>query len=209
MGTTAKSCSIRDVIESLIVQIWTVFQIPLGHGNDMLKDLHFSVLCEFFANLIWSLREYKGKVLIVLDAVDQLRSDDNPYNMQWLPRFLPPNVHLFVSIIPDMFDLLENCEKILPPHPMCYCKIEGMGMDSACTFLQAYGVLAQRTLTPQQTNVILDNFAQCRVPMFLKLAFERAKDWKSFTRLEHIKLGKNVKELIVNLFDSLSVSSAF
>lgn len=41
--------------------------------------------------------------------------------------------------------------------------------------------------------------------MYLKLAFELAKDWRSFTNLEYIKLGKNCKELINQLFEKLEM----
>ena len=65
-------------------------------------------------------------------------------------------------------------------------------LDSACT---ARG----RTLTQLQRTVLLDAFRACPLPLFLKLAIDRAMDWRS--GLTNPVLGADVPALIDDIFN--------
>ena len=63
---------------------------------------------------------------------------------------------------------------------------------------------AKRSLTSQQRQVVLDSFNKCPLPLFLKLAFDEACRWKSFTPdKETMHLPSTIREMINSLFDRL------
>jgi NACHT domain- and WD repeat-containing protein len=60
---------------------------------------------------------------------------------------------------------------------------------------------ALRTLQPQQRIEVLTKFRGCPYPLYLKLAFEEARRWKSWDR--NVGVMGNVAGILGNLFDRL------
>ncbi len=58
-----------------------------------------------------------------------------------------------------------------------------------------------RTLTPDQHKEVIGKFNHSGLPIYLKLAFEQAKQWKSYT--EDFTLKEDVKGIINNYIDML------
>ena len=61
----------------------------------------------------------------------------------------------------------------------------------------------QRSLTSQQRQNVLNTFNKCPLPLFLKLAFDEACRWKSYTPESETKLPSTIREIIHSLFDRL------
>jgi hypothetical protein len=128
-------------------------------------------------------------VVLFLDALDQLNPTDNARMLYWLPRELAPNVKLVLSvleteqkkerkgIVDDCFDIAG---RIWPG------RLIGLGqMDerSGAELLDAWLAEAGRILQPEQRKDVLDKFGRYRMPLYLKLAFEEARRWKSWEGL--------------------------
>ena len=62
---------------------------------------------------------------------------------------------------------------------------------------------AKRSLTSQQRQRVLDTFNKCPLPLFLKLAFDEACRWKSYTPEKETGLPSTIREIIHSLFDRL------
>ncbi|MGA7076508.1 MAG: hypothetical protein WBZ42_08205 [Halobacteriota archaeon] len=62
-----------------------------------------------------------------------------------------------------------------------------------------------RTLQDDQRQEILSKFVHHGLPLYLKLAFERAKEWRSFS--PRVTIGDDVPELVRGLFSELSQES--
>ena len=58
-------------------------------------------------------------------------------------------------------------------------------------------------LTQQQFNIVMDSFRSCPLPLFLKLSFDEAIRWKSYSVLTNTSLEKNIKDAINSLFARL------
>ena len=63
---------------------------------------------------------------------------------------------------------------------------------------------AQRTLHPWQRETVLANFERCGLPLYLKLAAEESRLWKSYTPENACKLGEGVAGVVDTLFDRLA-----
>jgi hypothetical protein len=140
-------------------------------------------------------------LILFLDALDQLSEAHGARRLTWLPRQLPENVRVVVSTrrAEDTFaavTALQPEEVALGP----------MSREDGEDLLGLWLDDAGRTLTPEQRANVLDAFEKQRSggrPLYLKLAFEEARLWTSYTSLEHLEPGIDgvIRE---NLFDRLA-----
>jgi Cdc6-like AAA superfamily ATPase len=126
-------------------------------------------------------------LVIFLDALDQLSAAEGARGLSWLPRELPEHVHLIVSTSTSPADCLEalraklseaNFEELAPMSRKEGEELLGVWLEQADTRLQ-----------PDQRDYVLDHFASASVgedeeeqgglPLYLKLAFEEARRWRS------------------------------
>ena len=81
--------------------------------------------------------------------------------------------------------------------------IPKMSKEEAGDILDNWLKDAQRSLTSQQRQNVLNTFNKCPLPLFLKLAFDEACRWKSYTPESETKLPSTIREIIHSLFDRL------
>jgi DNA polymerase III delta prime subunit len=128
----------------------------------------------------------QSSIVLFLDALDQLNPTDNARMLYWMPRELKTNVKLVVSVLAsepagdaldrreDPFDLARRI------WPESLIEIGSLDEASATGLLTAWLMEAGRTLQPDQTAEVLGKFAKCPLPLYLKLASEEARRWKSW-----------------------------
>ena len=75
--------------------------------------------------------------------------------------------------------------------------------DAAANILTSWLASRNRRLTEHQEQVVLQAFSQCRLPLYLKLAFDQATLWNSYTPVEESTLGVSVREVITAVFERL------
>lgn len=137
-------------------------------------------------------------LIIFLDALDQL-TDINGRALNWLPATLPENVHLIVSTLPN--ECLTALKFKLPQNQLL--QLQTMDTSDGETLLDLWLSEARRTLQPEQKKQVLDSFAECPLPLYLKLAFEEARLWRSYD--EPVAFAPNISGLIEkNLFVRLA-----
>jgi WD40 repeat protein len=142
-----------------------------------------------------------GKGLVIfLDALDQIPHRDPFRDLHWLPEELPPNVWLVLSTLPSAG--LEKLKSAQPASKLL--ELGPMKEAAAHQVLDAWLGHAHRKLQPAQRDYVLDRFRDCPHPLFLRLAFEQAKRWKSFTPEHEIQLKRDVPGLIRGMLDRLS-----
>jgi len=133
-------------------------------------------------------------LVIFLDALDQLRSDDEMRSFTWLHQTLPPHVSLIVSSTEIPAGLTNAAEVVVDEFPA----------DEANQVLTAWLTDAKRELQPEQRQKVLSGFAQSKLPLYLKLAFEEVRRWRSFQPTTSCVLGSDVSSMIDVLFNRLS-----
>lgn len=84
-----------------------------------------------------------------------------------------------------------------------FVEVPAMPDSTAGLILNAWLRNANRKVTRDQRDVIMNAFKQCRLPLFLKLSFDEATRWKSYHPTEQCLLQDTIKESINSFFTRL------
>ena len=191
IGATPSSSDGRSLLESLCRQIDRAY----GAQEDVPSA--FEDLAEEFPKRL-ALATDKNPLVLFLDSLDQLSSAHNAHTLTWLPKELPGLVRLVVSTRPgEQLAALGNMlpeKNLVPLGPMP----QSEGRDLLDKWLTDAG----RTLQYFQSKEILSRFEANGNPLYLKIAFEEARRWHSFTK--DISLETDVEGIIKHLYSRLS-----
>jgi len=196
IGTSSRSSNIISLLQSICGQIAREFGTTMeklaGEGRE--KALHdLNGLSEILKKCL-TLATADKPLILFLDAVDQLSDSDNARSLHWLPGVLPEHTRMVVSSLPDLkAQLSGHYQENLPLLPI----------EEASKILERWLHAIGRRLTPEQQNEVLNKFSKTGLPIYLKLAFERAKKWNSYTRKEDFTLKADVKGIINDFIDLL------
>jgi hypothetical protein len=195
LGTTSPSSSVISLLQSVCGQIAAKFDTTIetlaGEGRkDSLHDVY--TMSEVFRKCLELARPGKP-VVVFLDALDQLSDTDNASSLTWLPNELPENARLVVSALLEKEVALNrtNIEK-LPVLPK----------EEAKVIIDQWLTSVNRMLTPEQSLYVLEKFKKTGLPIYLKLAFENARDWHHYDSVHAMK--EDVPGIINDYFDMLN-----
>lgn len=76
-------------------------------------------------------------------------------------------------------------------------------MNDADVILASWLSSSQRTLMPAQKEMVLKAFQECPLPLYLKLSFDEACRWKSYTPTNETTMASDVKNVVNDLFDQV------
>ena len=195
IGATPESSNGRALLESLCMQISRRY----GADEFTIPAEYTDLVQEFLKRL--ALATTKKPLIIFLDALDQLSDIDHARSLIWLPADLPPNVHLVISTLPG--DCLLALESKLPAKK--WLKVQHMSVKEGKDILIEWLSGSNRQLQKKQEEHLLGWFQQCGLPLFLKLAFEEARLWKSYDALP--PLGGDIPGILKDLFKRISMES--
>ena len=209
IGATPASSDGRSLLESLCRQITRIYG-----GDEATIPADYRELVKEFGERL-KLATAQKPLTVFLDALDQLSDADHSRNLIWLPAELPENVRLVVST------LSGECKTALERKLSSgLVKLEPMPRDEADVLLEAWLTQACRTSQPPQRDEVLGKFALSArtqdeaggakregygMPLYLKLAFEEARRWKSYTPAVDLK--PDIPGIIRQLFGRLSLDT--
>jgi len=223
IGATPESSDGRSLLESLCRQIFLVFnfehkkkqRLDQVEGTDETArekiqqiEAEYSIPFEFrelsrtFGHFLNHLSSEQHLVLII-DALDQLDINDMARRLTWLPAELPEHVHILVSTLSG--EIKTSLETKLPTK--CLLELTPMPSNQAEELLDLWLAEAGRALQQPQREELITKFEGCPIPLYLKLAFEEACRWQSYSPIEETHLSGDIPGLIRNLFDRLSSES--
>eukprot|EP00058_Branchiostoma_floridae_P009028 XP_002594516.1 hypothetical protein BRAFLDRAFT_124973 [Branchiostoma floridae] len=201
LGTSPHSTLIHPVLQSLCLQICEVY----GIGSPTERVLNnFAEIVQYLSELLDKVSEKDRPLLILLDSLDQLSSVDRAYSLTWLSKSLPPNVHIVVSTLPEEFDLLKTLKRTIRSDNS-YIQVPTLSEQVGSEILDTWLARIQRCLTDKQREVILSAFSHCRQPLFLKVAFDEARRWKSYTPESELRIAQSARAAIKLLYERLEV----
>lgn len=193
IGVTPGSSDARNLLGSLCDEIARRYD-----QEESTRFSNFQDLCLEFSRKL-ELADENAPLIIFLDSLDQLSVAHSARSLDWLPTNLPEHVHLIVST-------RENEETFanLEDKSIRVKSLGGLSVEEGEKLLRLWLASASRTLQNKQIKEILDNFLSSQGnPLFLKLAFEEARHWKSYQEKE--KLSPHVEGIIQNnLFPRLA-----
>ena len=147
-------------------------------------------------------------LFLFLDSLDQLSDSQNARSLIWLPSELPEHVYVITTTRP------EDTLKAMQTKQSFEMELGGLSRQEGDDLLSQWLASTQRTLQPAQIQEIMDKF-ECKNapenielspgnPLYLKLAFEEARLWASYSPPEQLALG--VKGIIEkNMIDRLKM----
>ena len=163
------------------------------------------VLADEFLDFLHSSKTHfsaESPLIIILDSIDQLSPEDGAFQLTWLPTRLPPWVKMVISTISnDDYNCYDNLKGLIPEN--LFVKVPRLPLDDAVRIVNDWLSLNKRILTEGQRNILLDSFQKCSLPIFLKVSFEEALRWKSYTPIDEIRLESSVRGLNSFEFSSL------
>lgn len=191
IGATASSSDIRSLLEGICHQIAQQLESEIAIPSDY-RDLVTTL-----KNLMDQASPEQPLVLII-DALDQLLPLHEALELRWLPFKLPEHVFLICSTLPG--DELEILRENLDPSD--FAEINTMPISEGKELLRYWLKSVKRTLQPNQEQMVLQAFEQTGLPLYLRLAFEEARLWKSYS--SEIRLHASISKIIQdNLFRRL------
>ena len=119
----------------MIDQIRHAYHID-GPSLSMIKR-EYAYLSEYFASLLVSIDVTKRPLVILIDSIDQLSGENNPYSMRWLPEKLQPNVYVIVSFIPTTHDMLSMCKQRIQDEDR-YVEVPILPKDTANSIIKVW-----------------------------------------------------------------------
>ena len=208
IGATPASSDGRSLLEGLCRQITRIYA-----GDEATIPTDYRELVKELGERL-KLATSQKPLVVFLDALDQLSDAHHARNLIWLPGELPEHVRLVVSMLPG------ECKTPLERKiPSGLVKLEPMPKGEADELLEAWLMEASRTLQSPQKDEVLDKFEASAkpadkgsgaeeeggMPLYLKLAFEEARRWKSYS--PEADLAGNIPGIIRQLFDRLSLDT--
>ena len=199
VSVTPDSSNGRTLLESLCKQITQFYG-----GDESTIPLEYTDLVQEFPKQL-GLAKRKEPLIIFIDALNQLSDADNARDLNWLPSELPPNVHMIISTIPgSCLDVLQNK---LPAENIV--ELSGLSVEDGTKILDKWLEESKRAFQQDQKSHVIAQFAHEGNPLYLKLAFEEARRWKSYDGLpmgadETPGLSPDIPGILHDLFWRLS-----
>ncbi|XP_019639552.1 PREDICTED: uncharacterized protein LOC109481422 isoform X1 [Branchiostoma belcheri] len=194
IGLTSESRNIRSLLRRLCLQLTHVYG-----GDIALIPQDYMSLVNFFVVQLESANAEKPLV-VFLDALDQLTDDYNARQLFWLPKELPPYVHIVVSTVPhrkyDCFPALKETV----PDDQNYVEVPDLPEADASAIVDHWLTADKRRLAPEQLARLIDSFRECPNPLFLKMAYNESTLWKSYTPTSELRLATCVEKLANQIF---------
>jgi len=192
LGATPSSSNERALVESLCRQMSRCY----GMDESTVPADYRQMVADLPKRL--ALATPYRPLILFLDALDQLSDTDRAPSLAWLPADLPDHVRLIVSTLPG--ECLMALKKRLPSTNLV--ELRPMSAEEGKTLLDLWLEGVGRALQSHQRNEVLGKFEQRGLPLYLKLAFEEARRWKSYT--EETELSPDVPRVICDLLARLS-----
>jgi WD40 repeat protein len=188
VGTTPQSSDGRGLLHSLAQQMASGYD-----STDPIPEEYEKLANAFSQRLAMATAE--RPLVLFIDALDQLPERDPALRLAWLPSALPPNVRIILSMLST--EPPKAIAHRFPP--AAWVRIEPMPLMEGGALLDRWLAGAERTLQPQQRREVLEAFEADGLPLYLKIAFEEARRWQSFTPRGRAALGKGLQEIIRDL----------
>jgi hypothetical protein len=149
-------------------------------------------------------------LFILLDAIDQLEEATKPsfHFDAWLTRYLPRDVHIFVSFIPNIerVNLKDIFLQLVRYDETALFTVPRLRPNDCEDIIRTFLSQHQRQLSDEQNRYLLKTIETNPQPLYLKLLINIARTWTCFrepTLQQELTLPKTIEETIEQLFARL------
>ena len=139
-------------------------------------------------------------MVILLDSLDQLSPSHHAHSLLWVPRVLPANVRFVLSTLPEEYDLLKIMHTIVTEQNH-FIEILPLGQNVGLEVFDSWLSEVSRKITIEQNEIVRKALAECSLPLYMKLIFDKVCQWKSYSPVDETILEPTIKGVIHSLFD--------
>ena len=202
IGATPQSGStvslLLSVLEELGIETADITPNTLEEQKLSKKDFDFDKFCEEVSYRLAELDEDLSKKVLFIDAVDQLENEDH---FLWLPATLPSNLKIVISALEDgNYPEASVYYETLKNRPLNFHKVPEM--EEPLTLLNAILASYHRRLQPHQEQYFLQKYEHSRSPLFISLAAQELRYWRSSDSVDDKDLAGGTGENVQDLADS-------
>ncbi|XP_045051717.2 NACHT domain- and WD repeat-containing protein 1 isoform X2 [Desmodus rotundus] len=178
LGTSQMSCDAHSLLQGICFQVCLAYGLPLPPSQVL--EAHSRVV-HFFHTLLHTVSSRNFESLVILlDSVDDVDSIHRARRVPWLPPKCPPRVHLILSACSGQRGVLDTVRQTLMD-PESYWEVKPLSSSQGQEMIQLLLAASGRTLSPGQRDLLWASLPDCGHPGQLRLAFEEARKWASFT----------------------------
>ncbi|XP_076880885.1 NACHT domain- and WD repeat-containing protein 1 [Brachyhypopomus gauderio] len=200
LGTSPLSSDVDSVLKGVCVQVCGAF--GLATPCPQTANTH-EKLVRFFRAMLQTVSQQGETLLLIMDGLDNLSQANNCHKLHWLPKEIPPNVHLVVSTLHTGIPL--ESLRVHVNDDQYFFEVDPLTCDQGQSVVDAYMNAAGRRLTSEQADAILHSFQQSGSPLHLRLLLDMAKQWSSYTAVSDMCLGSSVHEVISQYLQALEM----
>lgn len=198
LGTSPSSSDIDSVLKGICLQVCGA--LGLATPCPQTANTH-EKLVRFFHAMLQKVSDDGETLVLILDSLDDLSRGNKAHRLHWIPKEIPPNVHLVVSTLYDGTSLKRL--KGLVRDDNCFFELEPLNCDQGQGIINACLNVAGRRLASEQTDAIVSSFQKSGSLLHLKLMVDMAKQWSSCTSVSDTHLGTSIQELIALFLQTL------
>lgn len=197
VGATQNSTTIKELLMSVCDQ--------LQEENSIDKiDKYEGEKHKFNKQIKEMLSSINHPTILFIDALDQLSFKDN---LQWLPDILHSNLRIVLSLLNDIkykedslyYNILSN--KVNKKYLI---DIKDDNLENQQDLIDNLLLLENKKLQKKQKENVLKKWRDTNYsPLYLKIAIEEIKHWKSCDK-EDLELANNVENIVKEFLSNLS-----
>ncbi len=195
VGASPRTTSLVGMLLRLTDELQRKFDLKLPKAESPAEIIHK------FTVAITTLPK-SARVVLVLDALNQLDADSRAESLIWLPERLPPNVRVLCSCAtgpqkpPRVLTAFRERDYVnLSLRPLSY--------RECWKLIRKVPKLVAKTLDKKQRRALLAN-AATQNPLFLMVALEELRGYGSFERLNEMIAGlPREGDAVTKLFDQV------
>lgn len=197
LGTSPQSSEIHDVLKSICYQVCLALDLPLPTAQ--VTNIYNETV-RFFHQILIQVSNQRSEMLVLfLDSLDQLSSSEGAHHLHWLPKECPANVHIVLSTLPHEGGILKTLQEKITD-ATSYLAVKQLSAEQGDQVIKMLMSSVGRKLTPAQLDIVLNSFRKCGQPLLLKLAFDEAKRWSSYTPPSELHIAISTKEAVYQLY---------
>jgi len=161
IGATPGSADWAAMLRRILGEIKRKFDIreEIPDEAEMLRSA--------FANWL-NMASAQGRMVLILDGLNQLDDHDGALDLVWLPPYLPGNVRIFLSTLPGraLDELQKRGWEVL--------KVEPLVLEERKQLIREYLALFTKALSPTLSDAIAEA-SQCQNPLFLRVLLDELR----------------------------------
>ncbi|QNM91674.1 tetratricopeptide repeat protein [Aliarcobacter cryaerophilus] len=199
VGSTVNLTTTSEILISILKELGITEEIRKIKNSKNLQEENEEIK-EFYYRVYDHLKSIKEDTIIFIDAIDQLINEDE---FLWLPKKLPNNLKIVISALKDDnykedSKYLEDINKVTKNTYELKAFDLNNAKELVINLLEKYN----RKISQEQMNYVLDIYKNINSPLYLVVAIQDLKDWKSTDKNK--TLAKTQKDEIKCFINNLS-----